>query len=71
VVKLVQKTVDDGCAAARERYNTMKPVDAQKQFSYDLQGFLASMNDRKEWPLAKGIQKVAELLNIIATRNGI
>ena len=69
--KLAQKTVNDGCAAARERYMQLSIEEAKQQISYELQGFLAAMNDKREWPLAQGIFKMTELLDLIARQNDI
>jgi hypothetical protein len=66
-----KKRVEEGCALARDRYMAMTPDEAKIQFSYELQSFLSSMNNRREWPLALGVQKVVELLVIIATTNKI
>jgi hypothetical protein len=69
--RLQQKTVDAGCVAARERYMQLSIAAAKEQISYELQGFLAAMNDRHEWPLAQGIFKMTELLDLIARQNDI
>ena len=66
-----QDTIDAGCAAARERYMQLSIEEAKKQISYELQGFLAAMNDKREWPLAQGIFKMTELLDLIARQNDI
>ena len=68
---LEQTTVDAGCLEARERYMKMSSEDAKKQISYELQGFLACMNDKHEWSLIIGIRKMAELLDMVARQNGI
>jgi hypothetical protein len=69
--KLAQKTVDAGCVAAQARFNAMSIEDAKKQITYDMQGFLASMVERKEWTLPRGLYKLTELIDIIAKENGI
>ena len=68
---LEQKTVNGGCKEALERYNAMTVREAKLQITYDMQGFLASMNDRREWPLEMGLQKLAHMLHIIAAENGV
>jgi hypothetical protein len=69
--KLEQKVIDAGCAAARDRYAAMPADTAKTQFAYEMQGFLAAMSDRHEWPLLVGISKMVELLQIIANANGL
>lgn len=69
--KVNQKKVDDACAEARDYYMAMTPTEAKNRFAYELQGFLASMNDRGEWPLPLGIRRVVELLDMVAKANDI
>ena len=67
----LQETVDNGCSIAREKYMELSIEEAKKQISYELQGFLSAMNDRHEWPLAMGIYKMTEMLDLIASANDI
>jgi hypothetical protein len=71
MAKLEQKTVNAGCVAAQARFNAMSITEAKEQISYDMQGFLASMVERKEWNLPRGLLKLAELIDLIAKENGI
>jgi hypothetical protein len=71
MAKLEQKTVNAGCVAAQARFNAMSIKEAKEQISYDMQGFLASMVERKEWTLPQGLYKLTELIDIIAKENGI
>ena len=68
---LEQHTVDDGCAAAQARYTQMTVEDAKRQISYEMQGFLAAMEEKKEWPLPQGLYKLTEMIDLIASANGI
>jgi hypothetical protein len=70
-MKLAQKVVNAGCEASRGRFNAMTVEVAKKQIAYDLQGFLVSMVDRREWTLPQGLLKMTELIDIIAKENGI
>ena len=70
-MSLNQQTIDTSCAAAQARYTQMTVKDAKRQIAYEMQGFLAAMETKKEWPLPQGLYKLIEMIGLIASANGI
>lgn len=66
---LIQSAVDAGCKAAKARYDAMGKREAMIAFSYEYQGWVASMVG-KGMCLAEANMKVIDLMTMMMNANG-
>jgi hypothetical protein len=67
---VTQPEVDDGCAAARDRYAAMDSRTASLMFSYELQGYVAASVETHGMDFLGTLAKVGELLDMLYAENG-
>lgn len=72
VIKIDQNAVNDGCNAAYRRYRGMAtPRDAELQFAYEVQGFVALAVNEMGMTIDQVRHKTSELFDLLEKTNAV